>query len=66
MKIDLTADEAQHLLDGINDVIEEKAREIAYLSEALTLGPNRDKILAELRVELDVAKSARRKVQAVA
>lgn len=63
MKVNLTLDEAQVLLDGINVVIKEKARDLAFFTEALALdNPERPRIVSELRRDLDVAKSAREKL----
>jgi hypothetical protein len=66
MKIDLQPDEAQALLDGVNVVIKQKARDLAFFSEALALdNPERQKILTELGRDLSWAKSAREKIQKV-
>lgn len=66
MRLNLTTDEAQALLDGINVVIREKTRDLAFFSETLDLdNPQRTEIITNLRKELDVAKSARRKIQEV-
>lgn len=66
MLVDLISDEAQALLDGVNVVIKAKVQDIAFFAEALALdNPEREKILNDLRSELNTAKSARRKVQSV-
>lgn len=62
MQLNVTTDEAQALLDGINVVLKEKARDLGFFSEVTPPGPSRDKVLAKLRAELDIAKSARRKL----
>lgn len=63
MKIDLTSDEAQALLDGINVVIKELAKDVAWVSEAIPLSTSgRDQRIADLRQDLAAAKSAREKL----
>lgn len=54
--------ERQLLLDGINAVIKAKAGDLAFFSEALPIGPDRDRIVAELRNDLKAARSARRRL----
>jgi hypothetical protein len=66
MNVNLTTDEAQALLDGINVVIHERAKDVAFFKEAGTPGPELDKVLSDLRRDLDVAKSARKQIQKVA
>lgn len=66
MKIDLSTDEAQALLDGINVVLKEKVKDIAWFSKALPLGPARDRVLDQLRDEAIIIRSARSKIQKVA
>lgn len=66
MKIDLSTDEAQMLLDGINVVIKEKARDLAFFSEALALdNPDRDRVLDQFKGEMIIARAARTKIQKV-
>jgi len=63
MKIDLSSDEAQVLLDGVNAVLKEKQKDIAWFSAVLTVpGPGRDHVLDQLRGEAIIARSARDKI----
>ena len=65
MKINLTADEAQALFDGINVVIKEQARDLEFWRYAPVPKETRDQEATLVQEKIAVAKSARRKVQAV-
>jgi hypothetical protein len=65
MNINLTIDEAQALLDGINVMIEEQARDLEFWRHAPIPQSTRDQFGAEYLEKLAVAKSARTKVAAV-
>jgi hypothetical protein len=66
VKIDLTTDEAQLLLDGINVVIKEKCRDLRFWANALPPSADRDTMTDQFKGEIILAESARAKVQTVA
>lgn len=65
MQIDLTPDEAQALLDGINVTIKEKEKDVRFWRTAPVPQDTRDRLAGEELVQLQVMTSARRKIQKV-
>lgn len=65
MKIDLTPDEAQALLDGINVVIKEQGEDLRFWRSTGIPKETKDQMTDELLAAMQVSKSARRKIQRV-
>ena len=60
----LTPAEIRAILPGVDSVVNQAARDVAFFSETLGLdNPERDRVLAELRETLNLAKSAQRKLE---
>lgn len=60
----LNQDEIRAIIPGVELVVSQAARDVAFFSEALVLGPNRDRVLTEIRTEvLNPAKAALRKLR---